>query len=123
MSVASTAGWVMAVCFRSSSAWATAAASAGSTKMYSLRGRPRRGVITRSASSKVSRTTGSLLRRARSMLTYCEPWPVYRKASFGAGPLPRKIPCARSARQTAAFPPSKAASALPAFSARSAEFS
>ena len=37
-----------------------------------------------------------------SMLAYCEPWPVYRKATLGAGPCPRKIPCARSAFQNAA---------------------
>ena len=35
---------------------------------------------------------GSMSRSAASMLAYCEPWPVYRKATFGAGPLPRKMP-------------------------------
>ena len=30
------------------------------------------------------------------MLTYCEPCPVYRNATFGAGPRPRKTPWARS---------------------------
>jgi hypothetical protein len=42
---------------------------------------------------------------------------VKRKATFGAGPLPRKIPWPRSGRQAAALPP---ASALSAFSILSA---
>ena len=63
---------------------------------------------TRSASSNVSLTTGSVSRRPRSMFTYCEPWPVYRKATLGPGPRPRKTPWARSARQTAGLPPSSA---------------
>lgn len=32
-----------------------------------------------------------------SMFAYCEPWPVYRNATLGAGPWPRKMPCARTA--------------------------
>lgn len=72
----------------------------------------------RSASANVSRTTGSTARRRPSMPTYCEPWPVYRKATFGAGPRPRNTPRARSALQAAAA--SGAGSAASALSARSA---
>ena len=76
MSVASTAGWVISVCM---SCWLrvfTAAGSSPSMKMYELRGRPRSGSITRSASSKVDLTRGSSAASALSMLTYCEPCPV-----------------------------------------------
>ena len=86
-SAARTAGWVIAVCRSASSAPATAASSRGSTKMISLSGLPRRGFITSSASRKVSATIGSTSRSSRSMLTYCEPCPVYRNAVFGAGPV------------------------------------
>ena len=48
------------------------------------------------------------------MFTYCEPWPVYRNATFGAGPEPRKIPCARKAFQAAGWFAASAFSALPA---------
>ena len=42
-----------------------------------------------------------------------------RKATFGAGPLPRKTPCPRSGRQAAGLPPASALSALSIFSASS----
>lgn len=49
---------------------------------------PSSGVMTSSASANVSATMGSVSRSSRSMLTYCEPWPVYRNAVAGAGPWP-----------------------------------
>ena len=52
----------MAVWRRSSSALATASGSAASTKINSLSGLPSSGVITRSASAKVSATMGSAAR-------------------------------------------------------------
>ena len=81
--------------------------------------RPRICSILRSACAKVSATTGSRSRRVRVMFTYCEPWPVKRKATFGAGPWPRKIPCPRSGRQAAGLPPASAFSAFSIFSASS----
>ena len=44
-----------------------------------------------------SATTGSRARSSPSMFAYCEPWPVYRKATLPGAPLPRKIPRPRSA--------------------------
>ncbi len=75
-SVASTAGWVISVWRSRSSASARAVGSSPSMKMYDDSGRPSSGVITWSASAKVSATIGSWSRSACSMLTYCEPWPV-----------------------------------------------
>ena len=49
--------------------------------------------MTRSACSNTARTTGSRLRSSASMLTYCEPWPGYRKATLRFSPEPRNTPC------------------------------
>ena len=106
-SAASTAGWVIAVWRKPSSARATAAASLSSTKMKSMSGLPSIGVITRSASAKVSATIGSASRSARSMFTYCEPWPVYRKRHLRRGSVaakdtlrPQRLPdCRLAGRQ------------------------
>ncbi len=58
--------------------------------------------MTRSASSKTARASGSREARSRPMFTYWLPCPGKRKASFpAAGPLPRKIPC--DARAVRAF--------------------
>ena len=75
-SVVSTAGWVISVCMSCCSSRRAVASSALSAKTYSVSGLPSSGAITRSASSNVAATSGSCWRRSRSMLTYCEPWPV-----------------------------------------------
>ena len=41
--------------------------------------------MTSSASSKARATTGSRRRSSASMFAYCEPWPVYRKATLRGG--------------------------------------
>ena len=56
-----------------------------STKMNSLSGLPSSGVMMRSASAKSSATIGSAARSGSIMLTYCEPWPVYRNATLRSG--------------------------------------
>ncbi len=91
----STAGWVMAVCIRSNSAFISALGSSLSTKMYSVSGLPKMGVITRSASWKTSATIGVARARSRPMFTCWLPWPGKRKAILPVGPLPlpRKMPC------------------------------
>ena len=75
--------------------------------------------IAASASANVSRTTGSRSRSALSIPTYCEPWPVQRNATFGAGPLPEKTPLLRSIFTAFASFASNACAAFAAFSARS----
>ncbi len=92
ISTASTAGWVIAVCLSKVSARAICPASFASTKISSDKGSPKRGVITRSASSKVCATTLDACLKSLSIFTYCEPCPVNRKTSFEGLPLPRKIP-------------------------------
>ena len=120
MSAVSTAGWVISVCSSCCSSCATAAGSVRSMKMYSVSGLPSSGVITASASAKVRATIGSFARSSSSMLTYCEPWPVKKKATLGAGPPPMKTPRARSIRRVAAVPLVSAAAAMAALSASSA---
>ena len=88
--------------------------------MYEDSGRSSNGAITRSASANASATSGTRARSPRSMFTYWEPCPVYRNATFGAGPRPRKMPCARSIRHTAALAERSASAALRAFADSSA---
>ncbi len=73
-----------------------------------------------SASANVCATMGSLSRSSRSMLTYCEPCPVYRNAVLGAGPWPMNTPRERSILRSSGAPPVSAWMALPALSASSA---
>ncbi len=54
------------------------------------------------------------------MLTYCEPWPVNRNATLGAGPRPTKTPCERSSFHIAGLFAANAPTALSAFLASSA---
>src|ERR1035441_1845457 len=75
----------MAVWRRSSSALATAPASALSTKMNSLSGLPSSGVITRSASAKISATIGSPARGGSKMFKYCRPLAGIQEHNLGRG--------------------------------------
>ena len=86
------AGWQIVVSWR-----ALRASGESWVKMASLRLRPRMGAMMRSASAKVSATTGSSSLSVFSMLMYWEPWPGNMKAVFPAGPWPRWMPWAERA--------------------------
>src|ERR1041385_2624460 len=80
MSVVNTAGWVIAVCRRSSSAFAIASLSPRSTKINSLRGLPSSDFRAWSASANVLATTGSDSRNDFNMLkSFRESEPVVAK--------------------------------------------
>ena len=64
-----------------------------------------------SASSNAAATIGSRRRSSPSMFGYCEPWPVYRKATLPGAPRPTKMPRA-AALPPAGAPPRSACSAF-----------
>ncbi len=106
ISPANMAGWQTLV-----SLSASRVAVLSSALMNVLSGLPRMGSMIRSASRKVSSTTGSCSRSSLNMPIYCEPCPGKMKATLASCPWPRKMPCPAKARQAAGLSLSRAESA------------
>ena len=86
-----------------------------------MSGRPRIGVMTRSASAKTAAATGSGPASSRPMLTYWLPWPGKRKASLaGGGPASRgRSPALEAPSRASGVSEASAFSALPSLSSSS----